>query len=196
MAAVAALALAATPAAAQQFSDSYEFLEAVRKVDGTKVNRFLEDKSLRIVNSKDRNTGEAALHIVAKRRDITYLRVLMNQPDINPNIQDRAGETPLLVAVSANWEDGVSRLARGGANVNLANARGETPLIRAVLLHNDRLVRMLLDAGADPDRADFQAGMSARDYARRESRYPVIAKLLDEAPKGGKRANAAAGPKL
>ena len=56
--AMAALVLAATPAAAQHFSDSYEFLEAVRKADGNKVNTFLQDKTLRIVNTKDRNTGE------------------------------------------------------------------------------------------------------------------------------------------
>jgi hypothetical protein len=37
--------------------------------DGTKVNKFLEDKSLRIVNTKDRGTGEGALHIVVKRTD-------------------------------------------------------------------------------------------------------------------------------
>jgi uncharacterized protein len=177
--AAAALVLAATPAAAQHFSDSYEFLEAIRKADGNKVNTFLQDKTLRIVNSKDRNTGEGALHIVVKRSDPTYLTVLINQPDVNVNLQDRAGVTALLAKK---------------ANVNLPNSGGVTPLIRAVQIHNVEIVRALLDAGADPDKADFGGGLSARDYARQEARYPQIAKLLADAPKV--KARAVAGPKL
>jgi len=192
--AMAALVLAATPAAAQRFSDSYEFLEAVRKADGNKVNTFLQDKSLRLVNSKDRNTGEGALHIVVKRNDPTYLTVLINQPDVNVNIQDREGNTPLLVAAERGWDAGVTALIAKKANVNLANSGGVTPLIRAVQVHDIEIVRALLDAGADPDKADFGGGLSARDYARQEARYPQIAKLLADAPKV--KARAVAGPKL
>jgi uncharacterized protein len=196
LAAAAALALAASPAAAQQVSESYEFIKAVREADGNKLNKFLEDKTLRIINSKDRTSGEGALHIVAERKDSLYLRVLLAQSEINVNLTDRRGNTPLLVAVQANWEEGVTRLIRARANVNLANAGGETPLISAVLQHNEPIVRALLEAGADPDKADFGGGLTARDYAARESRYPAIAKLLKDAPKGGKRAGAVAGPRL
>lgn len=195
-AAAAALLLTAAPAAAQQFSDSYEFLEAVRKADGGKVNTFLQDKGLRILNTKDRTSGEGALHIIAKRRDLTYLRVFLAQADINPNLQDRDGNTPLLLAIESGWEEGTTRLIAAGANVNLANNGGETPLIRAVLMHNEPIVRTLIEAGANPDKADFGGGMSARDYAERESRWPAIAKLLRDAPKGGKQAAGVAGPRL
>ncbi len=192
--AMAALVLAATPAASQHFSDGYQFLEAVRKADGNKVNTYLQDKTLRIVNTKDRNTGEGALHIVVKRSDPTYLTVLINQPDVNVNIQDRDGNTPLLIAAERGWEPGVTALLAKKANVNLANSGGVTPLIRAVQVHDIEIVRALLDAGADPDKADFGGGLSARDYARQEARYPTIAKLLADAPKVKTRA--VAGPKL
>jgi len=193
----ALLMLAAVPASAQQFSDSYNFLNAIRETDGAKVNKFLENKSLRIVNAKDRNTGEGALHIVVKRSDSTYLRVLLQQDDINANLQDSRGNTPLLIAAERGWDEGVSILIKYGANVNLANSSGETPLIRAVQVHDIEVVRQLLAAGASADRTDNVTGKSARDYARDESRYPQIAKLLADAPKGGKGGAAApAGPKL
>lgn len=195
LATAAALLLSAAPAFAQRFSESYEFLEAIRKADGAKVNKFLQDKTLRIVNTKDRNTGEAAMHIVAKRRDALYLRALLQADDANPNIQDREGNTPLIVAIDQGWGEGVQILLRYKANVNLANSAGQTPLIRAVLMHDIDVVRTLLNGGANPDRGDYQTGMTARDYAKRESRYPAIAKLLAEAPKTGGAA-AAAGPKL
>jgi ankyrin repeat protein len=195
VAAAAAVLFAAAPAAAQQYSDSYQFLEAIRKPDGAKVNGFLQDKSLRIVNVKDRQTGEAALHIVTRRNDSLYLRALLQQPDINPNIEDARGNTPLIIAAERGWVEGVSILIRYKANVNIANKAGETPLIRAVQVHDQELVDSLLKAGADPDRTDNVTGKSARDYAREATRYPKIAKTLADAPKVGAKA-AAAGPKL
>ncbi|AJP74677.1 ankyrin repeat domain-containing protein [Sphingomonas hengshuiensis] len=196
LAAAAALVFSATPAFAQKFSDGYEFLEAVRKADGTKVNKFLQDKSLRIVNTKDRRNGQGALHIVAERRDQVYLRALLQADDANPNIQDREGNTPLIVAVNQSWAEGVSILMKYRANINLPNAAGESPLIRAVLIHDANIVRMLLDAGANPDRGDYRTGKTARDYAAQETRFPAIARLLANAPKGGAGGTAAAGPKL
>ncbi|NIJ21275.1 ankyrin repeat protein [Sphingomonas naasensis] len=192
VAAAAALALTAVPAAAQQFSDSYEFLEAIRKSDGNKVNKFLLDRSLRIVNAKDRGSGEGALHIVARRSDALYLRALLQADDINPNLQDGRGNTALMIAVEQNWSEGVGILIKYRANVNLANAGGETPLIRAVQMHNPDVIRQLLDAKADPDRADYGSGKSARDYAREGTRWPNVAKMLADAPKKGQAA--ASGP--
>ncbi|MCD2323514.1 ankyrin repeat domain-containing protein [Sphingomonas sp. IC-56] len=194
LAASAALMVAAMPAAAQQISESHEFLEAVRKADGTKVNQFLSNPTQRLINSKDRSTGEGAIHIVTKRRDQLYLRVVLQQDDVNKNLQDREGNTALLIAADQGWGEGVSILLKYGANPNTPNSAGQTPLIRAVLSHQEDVVRQLLAAKADPDRADYQTGMSAREYAKRESRYAAIAKLVADAPKAG--AGGAAGPKL
>jgi ankyrin repeat protein len=185
--------LAAAPASAQHFSDSYQFLEAVRKGDGTKVMQLMTDTNGSIVNTKDRTTGEAALHIVAKNGDPVYMRYLI-QKGANPNIQDANGNSPMMIAVNSGFDEGVGILITYHANVNLPNNSGETPLIRAVQLRKRDLVATLLAAGADPDRADVIAGKSARDYARADTRSPAIAKLLADAPKAQK--SNVAGPRL
>ncbi len=195
-AAGAVLMLAATPAFAQHFSDSYQFLEAIRSSDGTKVDQYLQNKSLRIVNTRDKDSGDAAIHIVTKRKDQLYLRVLLQQEDINPNLQDRDGNTALTLAAGGSWDEGVTILLRYHASIDLPNSSGETPLIMAVHRRNTDMARALLAAGADPDRADVLAGMSARDYARTDTRAPAsLAKLLADAPKTKPRANVA-GPRL
>ncbi len=180
-------------APAQQFSPSHTFLQAVRDGDGTKVNDILGQPGQTIINTKDRSTGEGALHIVAKNGNIVYLRFLLAK-GANPDIQDNRGNTPALIAVASGSVDAIAALAARKANLNLGNSSGETPLIRAVQLRNVEMVRALVAAGANPDQADVIAGLSARDYARRDTRTPVLLRLLDAAP--AKAAAPVSGPRL
>ncbi len=182
----AALLALALPGAAQQFSDSYNFLKAVRDQDGNKVTEFLNQPGQTIVNARDEK-GEAAIHIVAKRRDYTYLNFILARGG-NINLQDGAGNSALMLAVEANWPEGVTLLLSKRANINLANNGGETPLMRAVQRRDVDMVRTLLNAKADPDQRDRLAGMNARDYAARDTRSPTIAQLLKDAPAIQKRA--------
>jgi ankyrin repeat protein len=184
-AALAALAMVfvAQPAHAQQFSDSYQYIDAIRKGDGAKVMQILTDTNGSIINAKDRSSGEGALHIVTRQGDSTWIRFLI-QKGANPNIADGRGNTPLMIAVETGFFEGVQILIRYDANVNQGNSSGETPLIRAVQLRKVEMVRLLLDSGADPDKTDNVAGHSARDYARLDPRMPAnIAKMLADAPK-------------
>lgn len=186
----ATLLSVALPAGAQRLSESYNFLKAVREQDGNKVTEYLNAPGQTIVNTKD-DKGEAAIHIVTKRRDMTYLRFILARGG-NVNLQDGGGNTPLMLAVEAGWIDGVRELLTRKSNVNLANGGGETPLMRAVQRRDGELVQILLTSGADPDMVDRLAGLSARDYAARDGRAPAIAEALKNAPKLQKRA--VAGP--
>jgi len=193
LAAITMLVVAA-PAHAQHFSDSFQFLEAIRKQDGTKAMQLISDSNGSILNTRDRSTGDGALHIIVRQGDSTWLRYLI-QKGANPNIQDARGNTPMMIAVETGYTEGVQILIVYKANVNLANSSGETPLIRAVQLRKFDLVRILLDAGADPDRTDHISGQSARDYARIDPRMPSsIVKLLADAPKANRAA--VSGPRL
>jgi ankyrin repeat protein len=191
---VAALALLATPAAAQLGrSDAYKFMDAIKNQKGQEVSDMLATPGSSLVNSQEPSSGDTALHIVVRRGDATYTRFLL-QHGANPNIRNKQGDTPAMVAVMQREQPCLQILIDAKADLNIANERGETPLIRAVQLRNIGMVHALLEGGADPDQTDHIAGLSARAYAKRNTRSPVIAKLLADAPKGHKAASV--GPLL
>lgn len=191
--ALVATASLASAGHAQQQSESYKFLQAVRDTKGDEVTRMLDQPGSRIVNTRDVSSGEGALHIVIRRGDTTYLTYLLSR-GANPDLADNHGETPLLLAVGTGDVAMVNALLDHHANVNLANNSGETPLIRAVQKRDLPMMHVLLAAGASPDQTDHLAGMSARDYARRDTRTPALARELDATPK--KTRAAVSGPQL
>ncbi|MEK7342945.1 MAG: ankyrin repeat domain-containing protein [Pseudomonadota bacterium] len=170
-----------TPGAAQaQFSDNYNFLKAVKDKDGQKVTDLIQKPGSTVINSRDVTSGENALHIVVARRDATWLTFLLAK-GANPNLTDNDGNTPLMDAVQSRFEEGVRTLLTYKAQVDKVNDNGETPLIRAVQLRDVALVRLLVAQGANPDKRDSIAGMSAKDYAQRDTRTPGLVEALDAA---------------
>ena len=187
--AMAMLLAAATAIPAQaQFSDSYKFLEAIRKKEGEKVTEALNEPGTQIVNTKDYTTGQTGLHIVVARRDLVWVQFLIAK-GANVNARDNRGVTPLVLACEMGFLEGVDELIKSGARVDEANNTGETPLISAVHRKDLALVRMLIKAGASPDRPD-NSGRSARDYAALDKGSAVLGEL-EKASKEAK----ASGPK-
>lgn len=174
------LAVMAVPALAQ-FSDSYNFLKAVRERDGAKASEIVASPSSTAINARENGSGEGALHIVTRGRDLGWLNFLLAR-GARPDLQDNQGNTPLTLAAQIGWAEGAEQLLARRANVNLSNGRGETALILAVQRRDIVLTRLLLGQGADPNRTDSVAGLSALDYARRDSRAAAILRLL-QAPR-------------
>ena len=173
----AVLAVVAVPAFAQ-YSESYNFLKAVRERDGDKVMEIVSNPSSTAINARASDSGEGALHILVRGRDINWLAYLLAR-GARPDLQDNQGNTPLLVAAQIGWAEGAEQLLARGAGVDQANSRGETALILAVQRRDLALVRLLLGQGADPNRTDSVAGYSALDYARRDTRAAPILRLLE-----------------
>jgi len=174
--------VAAVPAHAQ-FSESYKFLDAVRKKDGAKVTEALNEPASQIVNTRDVVTGESGIHIVTARRDLTWMQFLVGH-GANVNVRDGKGTTPLVLAANLGFLEGVDFLISVGARVDEPNNTGETPLISAVHRRDLGMVRSLLKAGANPDRPD-NSGRSARDYAILEGKDSAVATEIANAGKGG-----------
>jgi uncharacterized protein len=177
VAAIVAAVLATSPVVAQ-FSDSYNFLKAVKDRKGEEAEKFLSEPGSVIINTRDGTTGETALHIVIQRRDSTWLGYLL-QKGANPNLADKKGTTPLMLATQLNYVDGIDWLVQKKAQVDQTNRAGETALILAVQLRNAEAVRALLKAGANPDKKDSRAGYSARDYAKQDGRANAIVSIIE-----------------
>ncbi|MFN3820229.1 ankyrin repeat domain-containing protein [Blastomonas sp.] len=196
IAAIAAFALMIPAVASAQFSDSYNFLKAVRERDGDKATQMLNEPGSTIVNTKDITSGESALHIVTARRDLTWMGFLL-QKGANPNVRDKNGVTPLMLATTLRFVDGAETLLARKAQVDATNNSGETALIRAVQLRDLAMVRLLLKAGANADKQDTIAGQSARDYAGGDFRNPQILEAIKENDKdrtGGTKTPNVFGP--
>ncbi len=86
-----------------------------------------------------------------------------------------------MIATQLRFAEGAQILLDRGAAVDKANSSGETPLIRAVHLNDLPMIRLLVSKGANPNRKDLMAGLSARDYAMRDGRSQTIIDLLDSA---------------
>lgn len=175
-----AAALVAVPAIAQ-FSDSYTFLKAVRDRDGAKAQSLIATPGSPVVNTRDQSSGDTALHILTRGRDLPWLNLILSRGG-RADVQNRAGETPLGIAAQIGWAEGAEALIRRGAGVNFANGRGETPLILAVQRRDAAMVRLLMASGANPALTDNVTGYSALDYARQDQRGQALLRFLEETP--------------
>lgn len=191
-----AIAAAAVPAVGQasfssQGSQGEAFLEAVRKGDNATAVPLIKEPGSRVVNYKGYK-GDTALHIVTRKREVDWVGFLLNN-GANPNIPDANGDTALHIAARIGFEQAAVYMIDRGARIDLDNRAGETALSAAVQANQPRIVGMLLEAGANPDKADHVAGLSPRDYARRNTRNPQILKLIETVKSTKKKA---AGPSL
>lgn len=184
------LALAA-PAGAQ-FSDSFNFLKAVKDRDGGKAMELLGKGGPNLIDTQDYGSGERAIHLVVKDRDLNWLAFLI-QKGARVDLKDNQGNTPLMNAARVGFLDGARLLIAKNAQVNASNSLGETPLIIAVQKRDLAMTRLLLTEGGDPAKKDTGSGMSARDYAVRDGRSEAILRLMDEIKPTPKRG--ISGPK-
>jgi len=174
-----AMLACAVPAMAQ-FSDSYNFLKAVRDGNGDDAMKYLSKPGAPVLNTRDPGTGETALHISIKTHADNWVGFLLNK-GANTEIKDHQGNTPLHDAALFGDQTALTYLIGMKARVNATNNNGETPLILAVHRKDIDAVRLLVDGGADPKIQDTIAGKSALDYAKQDPRLSAIQKIMEDA---------------
>lgn len=127
--------------------------------------RLLLDRGVKVdaVNK----AGLSLLHIAARNGEIGIMQRLLDY-GADLEFMDNNNRTPLFHAIEADRDRylAVKFLVDCGAKLNIRDLEhGRTPLHWAALCHANRIVNLLLDAGADRNWKDDK-GKTALDYLR------------------------------
>lgn len=95
---------------------------------------------------------EMLVHDAISEKNMVFLKYLVEN-GANINERDLEGFTPLLNAVYYNFVDGVEFLIKIGAPID-DNSDGQTPLILATRQGNDKIIKILVENGADVNKSD------------------------------------------
>ncbi|KAF6822621.1 ankyrin repeat-containing protein [Colletotrichum musicola] len=99
------------------------------------------------------NSRRNACHSAAINNALEALQFLLSEvPDLNINLQDSNGRTPLHDACQRMTTEGVKALVAAGARCDLKDSHGLTPFDVAQSARKDDIVEILKNASGDMDR--------------------------------------------
>ncbi|GMF47955.1 unnamed protein product [Phytophthora fragariaefolia] len=109
-------------------------------------------------SSLDEGTGQSCLHtaIIKNFRQVALAMIRSGKVQINAATRD-GGWTSLHLAVITEEIDVIKELLAAGATLDAVDADGQTPLLQACLGGQLKIVRLLLNAGANPSHQNRQA---------------------------------------
>jgi ankyrin repeat protein len=128
------------------------FLKAAERGDTEAIQKYLLDKGERWTALRD-SDGASPLHLAAQGSHVDAVQMLVDA-GFDVNATNKKGLTPLAAAAISNAPNAMKVLIDNGANVNI-DLPGWTSLINLTVgNHNAHVTKMLLEAGADPDKGN------------------------------------------
>ncbi|CAG8948090.1 unnamed protein product [Penicillium salamii] len=180
-----------------------QFHRAVKDGETTVVKSWLKIVD---VNIRDPRTGRTALSFVAETGNIDMAKILLDHEAlVNVRQWSRPGDTlgggttwtsgrtELSWAVDCGHAEMTELLLKHGANPNSANSAGRVPLHYACMGNSRRLVRILVENGADPNFKTFHHGWAPIHEIVSHGHVDLLKMFLDYNPllndKNGKKGN-------
>ncbi|VDO67287.1 unnamed protein product [Heligmosomoides polygyrus] len=122
------------------------------------------------------------------KADIRAVDEECRKEDVNPNIQDAEGNTPLIIAAEAGHTAIVELLLARFPHLEIdhVNHLGQSALMKAAIQGRITCARALLRAGADTSLRDFSRSFRALDWAEYVGRTEcvhMIAHFMVKSPK-------------
>ncbi|XP_076049162.1 uncharacterized protein LOC143029879 [Oratosquilla oratoria] len=178
------------------FSEVYEdtcssVAIAVRREDVQLLKVLLREG--RPTNSRD-NRGWRPLHEAAARANVECIRLLLQADDVDISAETHEGETALLLACNPLLDEEnrlttIRMLLESGAKADVDEHEPWTvPLTRAVQCKDIRLVKLLVEHGADVNKADCRDGLPL-NVAATVGSSTIIEYLLKQGADPRKRDN-------
>lgn len=164
-------------------TDDIKFLEACIECDDDSLYDIIQDGvTSEEVNERDRS-GRTGLSHACANGFMPILELLESVEDVDVNLSDNDGNTPLIFAAQAGHDDVVNFLLRHFRQIKIdqCNNLGFTALMKAAIQGRTRCAKLLLFAGANPNRRDSGRKLCAEQWARfcgRHSCADAIAKYI------------------
>lgn len=152
-----------------------DLFDAVRANDVTRVERLLQSGA----DPNRRSSYDGPLHVAARLGSPEMLLALI-ESGAGVELQGYAGMRPLHAAALADQEKAVAVLLDHGAKVDALDNVGRTPLMTFLSAEagNSATLRMLLNAGANPNLEDGAGRLHALDYAALHGRADLAELLI------------------
>ncbi|MBA2654987.1 MAG: ankyrin repeat domain-containing protein [Gammaproteobacteria bacterium] len=125
------------------------------------------------INATD-EAGNTFLHYAAKVDSSEFLTILLKQKDIQPDIENLKGETPLYRAISNKHFENAKLLKDQDADLSTQDNDGKTLLHVAAEKDDPIICEWLLINGVDPDVSTISSGKTPLDVAIANKCKPVI----------------------
>lgn len=132
--------------------------------------------NIRLFTNKD--VLNSHLYFYAAQNDIENLRILINSvSNLDMNVQDNDGYSPLILATAKGHACVVSALLNAKADPNLSDKNAYTSLMWAAVNGDIAIINALLDAKADLHKKN-KTGDTALDMAVKRENAAVVEKLI------------------
>jgi len=118
------------------------------------------------------------LLIAVEQSNLSAVKDLLKIKDININIQDKEGQTPLMLAIKRNHQPIIIELINHGADLNIQDKDGKTALMLAIMDINQSMAIKLMDGSADLNIRD-KNGKTALMFAISKGDANMTHKLID-----------------
>ncbi|KAK7506271.1 hypothetical protein BaRGS_00002383, partial [Batillaria attramentaria] len=144
------------------------FLEACLEADLDAIQAIVEENPTEEeINERDR-CGRTGLSHLSANGLAPGVDILSDVPEVDVNIPDKEGNTPLIFAAQAGHTDVVRLLLQDfkGIRIDQPNRLGFTALMKAAIQGRTDCARLLLYAGADPKLRDSGRKLCAEEWAR------------------------------
>jgi len=161
--------------ASAQFSDTFDFLQAVEKNDMPTARRKINEGA----NVNGRREGMPIFVVALKNGFYDMARLLLDNGAYVNMTSIPNQETALMVVSATGDETGIRLLLEYRPDLNAPDRNGQTALMKAAQSRQTGAARILIEAGADVFQTDY-VGRDALQYAQ-EARARSIIQLLEEA---------------
>ncbi|KAL2098566.1 hypothetical protein ACEWY4_005046 [Coilia grayii] len=109
----------------------YRLLQCVREGDAPQVEKMVRMGVPNLINLTEPSEGHGAMHLATTANDTDMVAFLLSL-GANPNIQDKRGRTPIMLAAQLGHDSMTSLLASNHTNMALTDLEGQGVLFYCI----------------------------------------------------------------